>query len=55
MSHRLQQWVQRAIKKALQQRGKKVPGQDPVRGLAALHAPTAGIDQMLSEIEAGRS
>jgi len=49
------EWVRRAINKALQQPGKNVPGPDPVMLLAALNAPTAGIDQMLTEIEAGRS
>jgi len=49
------EWVRRAINTALPQAGKHGPGQDPVTRLAALHAPTAGIDQMLSEIEAGRS
>jgi Ribbon-helix-helix protein, copG family len=49
------EWVRRAINKALQQPGKNRPGQDPVMRLAGLRAPTAGIDQMLSEIEAGRS
>ena len=49
------EWVRRAINQALQQPGTNIPGQDPVRRLAGLQAPTAGIDQMLSEIEAGRS
>jgi hypothetical protein len=49
------EWVRRAINQALQQPGKNRPGPDPVKRLAGLHAPTAGIDRMLSEIEAGRS
>jgi hypothetical protein len=49
------EWVRRAINTALPQAGKHGPGQDPVMRLAALQAPTAGIDEMLSEIEAGRS
>jgi hypothetical protein len=49
------EWVRRAINQALQQPGKNRPGHDPVKRLAGLHAPTAGIDRMLSEIEAGRS
>ena len=49
------EWVRRAIITALPQAGKHGPGQDPVMRLAALHAPTGGIDEMLSEIEAGRS
>ena len=49
------EWVRRAINTALPQAGKNGLGQDPVMRLAALQAPTAGIDDMLSEIEAGRS
>ena len=49
------EWVRRALNQSLQQPGKNSPGQNPVMRLAGLHGPTAGIDQMLSEIEAGRS
>jgi len=48
------EWVRRAINQALRHPGKNVPGLDPVMRLAALHGSTAAIDQMLSEIEAGR-
>jgi predicted transcriptional regulator len=45
------EWVRRAIEQALNEdRG---PG-DAVDRLARLSAPTADIDQMLAEIEAGR-
>jgi predicted transcriptional regulator len=49
------EWVRRAINTALPQAGKHGPGQDPVMRLSALQAPTAAIDEMLAEIEAGRS
>lgn len=46
------EWVRRALEQALSvnQRSK-----DPLARLASLQAPTADIEQMLSEIEAGRS
>jgi hypothetical protein len=45
------EWVRRAIERALA----SVPQvADPVEKLASLGAPTADIDQMLAEIEAGR-
>jgi hypothetical protein len=46
------EWVRRALEEALT-RGK--PGLDPLARLSSLGAPTADIDQMLAEIEAGRS
>jgi hypothetical protein len=46
------EWVRRAIEHALAQEGAVA---DPLSRLAALGAPTADIDQMLAEIEAGRS
>ena len=45
------QWVRRAIEQALAS-GQVEP--DPLARLASLGAPTADIDQMLAEIEAGR-
>jgi hypothetical protein len=46
------EWVRRALEEALT-KGKRDP--DPLARLSALGAPTADIDQMLAEIEAGRS
>jgi predicted transcriptional regulator len=45
------EWVRRALEKSLHREG-LIPG--PVARLAKLNAPTADIDQMLSEIAAGR-
>jgi len=44
-------WVRRAIERAL---AEDRPGADPLEKLAGLGAPTADIEQMLAEIEAGR-
>jgi hypothetical protein len=51
------EWVRRAIEQALRrQGGKGAPrGDDPLERLAALNGPTCDIDQMIREIEAGRS
>jgi hypothetical protein len=46
------EWVRRAIERALADSGAI---SDPLASLAGLGAPTADIDQMLAEIEAGRS
>ena len=46
------EWVRQAIERALAERA---PAGDPVARLAGLGGPTADIDQMLAEIEAGRS
>jgi hypothetical protein len=46
------EWVRRAIDRALTE--ERSVG-DPLASLAALEAPTADIDQMLAEIEAGRT
>lgn len=46
------EWVRRAIERALAEEGS---APDPLMQLASLGAPTADIDQMLAEIEAGRS
>jgi len=45
-------WVRRAIEGSL--RGDGGEATDPVSRMAALNGPTADIDQMLAEIEAGR-
>jgi hypothetical protein len=49
------EWVRRAVEAALQPASRQQDGADPLRQLGSLEAPTADIDQMLSEIEAGRS
>jgi hypothetical protein len=48
------EWVRRALRQSVvpAKRGKT---SDPVARLASLNAPTADIEQMLSEIECGRS
>jgi metal-responsive CopG/Arc/MetJ family transcriptional regulator len=45
------EWVRRAIERALVEQRAEA---DPLARLAGLEAPTADIEQMLSEIEAGR-
>lgn len=45
-------WVRRAIERAL---GEDPASPDALAKLASLGAPTADIDQMLAEIEAGRT
>ena len=44
-------WVREAIERALTDAS---PAADPLEKLSGLGAPTANIDQMLAEIEAGR-
>ena len=46
------EWVRRAIEHEL---ARDRSATDPVATLAALDAPTADIEQMLAEIEAGRT
>ena len=46
------EWVRRAIERAL---AGDVPPGDPVERLSSLGAPTCDIEQMLREIESGRS
>jgi hypothetical protein len=46
------EWVRVALERALQEGGGRQP--DPLERLASLGAPTADIEQMLAEIEAGR-
>lgn len=49
------EWVRRALEESLRRGVKGGSSSDPVDRLAKLNAPTADIDQMLAEIEAGRS
>lgn len=46
-------WVRRAIERALA--GDQPPGDDALDRLGRLGAPTGDIEQMLAEIDAGRS
>jgi len=49
-------WVRRAIEDALARRSAAgSPISDPLAHLASLNAPTADIDDMVAEIESGRS
>jgi hypothetical protein len=49
-------WVRRAIEQALVAKHAAEPaGRDPLSRLASLNAPTAGIEDMIAEIESGRS
>ena len=48
------EWVRRAIEERLELQAAAIPA-DPVAALESLEAPTADIDDMLAEIEAGRS
>lgn len=49
------EWVRRALEESLRRSGTGGSGSDPVARLGKLNAPTADIDQMLAEIESGRS
>ena len=49
------EWVRRAIEDALRRAGQEQNLADPLARLASLGAPTAEIDDIISEIEAGRS
>ena len=46
------EWVRRAIERSLQN---DALARDPLQELASLGAPTGDIDQMLAEIDAGRT
>jgi len=46
-------WVRNTLIEALNRSG-HLTGKDSIERLASLDAPTADIDQMLAEIEAGR-
>jgi hypothetical protein len=49
-------WVWKAIEDALVRPPSKEPGAtDPLAGLASLNGPTADIDEMIAQIESGRS
>jgi predicted transcriptional regulator len=49
-------WVRRAIEQALKSKPlAESPNRDPLARLASLHAPTAAIEDMIAEIESGRS
>lgn len=48
------EWVRRALQSSLRPAGKGAAGGDPLTRLRSLNAPTADIDKMLAEIEAGR-
>ncbi|HET7321395.1 MAG TPA: CopG family transcriptional regulator [Longimicrobiaceae bacterium] len=45
------EWVRRAVLRAL---AEERAASDPLAALSALDAPTADLEQMLAEIEAGR-
>ena len=45
------EWIRRAIEQALAEGPREV---DPLERLESLGAPTADVEQMLAEIEAGR-
>ena len=48
-------WVRRAVESALRQPGKELEAHsDPLARLASLEGPTGEIEQIASEIEAGR-
>ena len=49
------EWVRRALEASLRSSGGGRHTNDPLARLASLEAPTGDIDQILSEIEAGRS
>ena len=47
------EWVRRVLEESLRRASKSGP--DPLARLSSLNAPTADVEQMLAEIEAGRS
>ena len=47
------EWVRKALDESLRRANES--RQDPVARLAALNGPVSDVDQMLAEIEAGRS
>jgi hypothetical protein len=48
------EWVRRAVERELSARQPSSGKADPVGRLSSLKAPTANLDRMLAEIEAGR-
>ncbi len=49
------EWVRRAIEEALRRQSGQARGAaDPLARLASLNGPTADIDAMIAEVEAGR-
>jgi hypothetical protein len=49
-------WVRQALEQALETKPAAASsGRDPLVRLASLNGPTAGIEDMISEIESGRS
>ena len=49
------EWVRRALQESLQHAKKNRNSADPLARMASLNGPVADIDQMLAEIDAGRS
>ena len=49
------EWVRRAIEEALRQSREAQNAPDPLMRMASLGAPTAGIQDMIAEIESGRT
>jgi hypothetical protein len=49
------EWVRRALREAVRRSSNRKAGGDAVARLGSLNAPTADIEQMLAEIDAGRS
>lgn len=49
------EWVRKALDESLRRANESRSQQDPVARLAGLNGPVSDIDQMLAEIEAGRS
>ena len=47
-------WVRRAIEESLRRQAGSKKDADPLTRLASLEAPTADIDEMIAQIEAGR-
>ena len=47
-------WVRRVLQESVVRTGNLAAGADPLTELVSLQAPTGDIEQMLSEIEAGR-
>ena len=49
------EWVRRALQESLKHASKNRSSIDPLARMASLNGPVANIEQMLAEIEAGRS